>query len=312
MIREIITIDEHKCTGCGLCIPNCPEGALQVIDGKARLINDLFCDGLGACIGNCPEGAITIEKREAEPYNERKVMANIVRQGDGTIAAHLKHLEDHGEKALLAEAKAFLQEQGIELPTVGAAPASADPAGEIDTAAACPAAATAATPEDSAAAPQGGCPGTRFRALRPGGEAPQAANAKEPAPASPSRLSQWPVQLHLIPAGAPWLENKDLLLCADCVGYAVGDFHNKYLEGKALAIACPKLDSGQDVYLHKLTALIENAKVRSIEVLMMQVPCCHGLLRLVQQAAEAAGRRVPVKYSVISVEGEILQTAEVS
>ena len=108
--RKIIKIDEEKCNGCGLCIPNCPEGALQIIDGKARLISDLFCDGLGACIGHCPEGAIIREEREAEPYDERKVMENIIKQGDNTILAHLEHLEDHGEKDFLATAKEVLKE----------------------------------------------------------------------------------------------------------------------------------------------------------------------------------------------------------
>jgi ferredoxin len=283
MIREIITIDEEKCTGCGLCIPNCPEGALQVIDGKARLISDLFCDGLGACIGHCPEGAITVEKREAEPYDERRVMANIVKQGEGTIAAHLNHLEEHGETELLATARAYLEKKGI----AHAAAAEADAPAE---------------PEHT------GCPGSRFR------EIPRTAaggNGDQDGPARPSELSQWPVQLHLIPAAAPWLKGRDLLLCADCVGYAVGDFHRQHLRGKALTIACPKLDSGQDVYLEKLTSIIDNSGVKSIEVLIMQVPCCRGLLQLVQQAAAAAENSVPIRYSVISIEGEVLQTADV-
>ena len=114
--RTIITIDEAKCNGCGLCIPNCPEGALQVIDGKARLVSDLFCDGLGACVGYCPEGAITLVEREAEPYDERKVMSNIARQGANTIHAHLAHLDAHGEKELLKEAHDYMKEHHIPLP----------------------------------------------------------------------------------------------------------------------------------------------------------------------------------------------------
>ncbi len=280
MVREIITIDEEKCNGCGLCIPNCPEGALQVIDGKARLVNDLFCDGLGACIGHCPEGAITVEKREAEPYDERRVMANIVTQGENTILAHLKHLEAHGEMELLATAKEFLEEEGIVL----GAPAPVKGG-------------------------HAGCPGSRFREIPR--EAQNAGDdGDQDSPARPSELSQWPVQLHLIPAGAPWLKDKDLLISADCVGYAVGDFHRKHLKGKTLAIACPKLDSGQDVYLEKLTNIIENGGVKSIEVLIMQVPCCGGLLRLVQQAAAGAGRKVPTRYSIVSIEGEILETVD--
>jgi len=114
--REIIKIDEEKCTGCGLCVPNCPEGALQIIDGKARLVSDLFCDGLGACIGNCPEEAISVEEREAEEYDERRVMENIVKQGKNTIKAHLQHLKDHGSDKYLKEAKEYLEEKVIENP----------------------------------------------------------------------------------------------------------------------------------------------------------------------------------------------------
>jgi len=285
MVREIITIDEEKCTGCGLCIPNCPEGALQVIDGKARLVSDLFCDGLGACIGHCPEGAITVETREAGGYDERRVMENIVQQGEATIAAHLKHLEEHGERELLSTAKAFLAEKGIRVP-----PAAAQPE-----------------------APRFACPGSLFKEIqREGATDPAAgpAGVVETSSAAPSELAQWPVQFHLLPTAAPWLRNQELLLCADCVAYAVGDFHRRYLRGKALAIACPKLDSRQDVYLQKLRALIDDAGIKSVEVLMMQVPCCRGLLRLVREAAAEAERKIPVRYSVISVEGEVLETGD--
>ncbi len=278
MIREIITIDESKCNGCGQCIPNCPEGALQIIDGKARLISDLSCDGLGACIGHCPEGAMEVEKREAEAYDERKVMANIITHGENTIKAHLKHLEDHGETDLLAIAKLVLSEQGIEI-------TEDVPSPEI----------------------HGGCPGSRFREV----DNSQKESAEDGA-SRPSELGQWPVQLHLIPPTAPAFRGKDLLLSADCVGYAVGDFHRDHLKGKALAIACPKLDSGQDVYLEKLVTMIEKAGLNSIEVLMMQVPCCRGLLAIVQQAAERASNKIPIRYSIVSVEGEILQTADVN
>ena len=116
MKRKIIEIDREKCNGCGLCIPNCPEGALQVIDGKVRLVSDLFCDGLGACIGNCPRGAIRTVEREAEPYDERRVMANVAPQGANTIAAHLKHLKSHGEFKLYEQAVAWLNEHDIPVP----------------------------------------------------------------------------------------------------------------------------------------------------------------------------------------------------
>jgi ferredoxin len=300
--RKIIRIDAELCNGCGNCIPNCPEGALQLIDGKARLVSDLFCDGLGACLGECPVGAITVEEREAAPYDERKVMENIVQAGDNTIRAHLRHLEAHGENGFLEEARAFLRERGIrveqERPAAPAERANA-PADQANTAAeAC------------------GCPGSQARELHPrahehvhAGSAP--ANERSPGPAA-SELAHWPVQLHLIPPNGPAFRQADVLLSADCVAYAFGDFHRRFLAGRSLAIACPKLDAQQDVYLDKLTALIDFAGIRSLTVLTMEVPCCRGLLRLAMQASEAAGRKIPVKWIEISVQGEILREQELA
>ena len=116
MKRQIIDIDEKKCNGCGNCIPGCPEGAIQLIDGKARLVSDLFCDGLGACLGHCPEGAITVTEREAEPYDERRVMDNVVQHGENTIKAHLKHLRDHQQMDYYEEAIDYLKEKSISIP----------------------------------------------------------------------------------------------------------------------------------------------------------------------------------------------------
>jgi ferredoxin len=278
--RKIIHIDAELCNGCGNCIPNCPEGALQLIDGKARLVSDLFCDGLGACIGECPVGAITVEEREAAPYDERKVMENIVLAGDNTIRAHLRHLEAHGENGFLEEARAFLRERGIRAEQEP----SAAPAGQAESPC--------------------GCPGSQARELRPREHAP----AHEPVLSS--ELAHWPVQLHLIPPNGPAFRQADVLLSADCVAYAFGDFHRRFLAGRSLAIACPKLDAQQDVYLDKLTALIDFAGIRSLTVLTMEVPCCRGLLQLALQAAEAAGRKIPVKWIEVSVQGEILREKE--
>lgn len=198
MKRDIIKIDEDLCNGCGDCVPNCHEGALQVIDGKARLVNDHLCDGLGACIGHCPEGAITIEKASIQ---------------DDTIAT----LEQ------------------------------------------------------------------------------------------PSELRQWPVQLHLVNPQAPYFKSADLLLAADCVAFSMGGFHSNHLKGKSLAIACPKLDQGTDSYVEKLTAMIDNAKVNTITVMMMEVPCCGGLLNMVRSAMVSASRKVPVKKVIVGINGEVLQ-----
>jgi len=278
MLREIITIDEGKCNGCGLCVPGCPEGAIQVIDGKARLISDLFCDGLGACLGHCPEGAITIEKREAEPYDEHRVMENIIKAGPNTIRAHLSHLEEHGETAFLLTALDVLKEEKIPVPG-DFKPAESIPCGTQG----------------------GGCPGSRtlsFSRKKP---------AESPETAMPSELSQWPVQLHLVSPNAPYFRSADVVLAADCTAFAAGDFHRRFLRGKALAIACPKLDEGQDIYLAKLIAMIDQADINTLTVVMMQVPCCGGLLALAKKALASSGRKIPVKNVVVGLQGEILQ-----
>lgn len=289
MVRDIITIDEHKCNGCGLCIPNCPEGALQIIEDKVRLISDLFCDGLGACIGHCPEDAITVETREAEPYDERKVMANVVKQGEAVIRAHLEHLKEHGENALLAEAETYLAEQGIADPRINA------PAGMH--------------------AHMHGCPGARAFEIDRNDADEQTENeiAQTSDAPRPSELRQWPLQLHLVPPSAPYFAGKELLLSADCVAYSIGDFHRNHLKDNAIAIACPKLDSEQDIYVDKLTAIIEHSGITGIKIMMMQVPCCRGLLALVERAAAQAERSVPVSWSIVGIEGEILheETEEV-
>lgn len=282
MKRSIITIDEAKCTGCGLCIPGCPEGAIQIIDGKARLVSDLMCDGLGACLGTCPEDAITIGEREAEPYDERAVMVGIVKQGANTIRAHLAHLKDHGQTEYLSEALAYLRERGIAVP-------GAPPAGPVT--------------QGGAAAPAGGYPGSRAMSFERGAARDSVTAAPGP---QPSELTHWPVQMHLIVPGAPHFHGSDLVLAADCVAYALGDFHRGYLKGKTLAIACPKLDEGQEIYLDKLKALIDDAKINTLTVMIMQVPCCRGLLALAREAAAQASRKVPVKCIVVSPRGEIL------
>jgi len=279
MKRQIITIDESKCTGCAECIPACPEGALQVIDGKARLVSDLFCDGLGACIGHCPTGAMQVETREAEPYDERRVMAeSIVKAGPNVIAAHLRHLEEHGESGYLRAALDYLKEQGIANPL------------EAQTA-------------NGHAHHGGGCPGSRMMDLR---QPVSSSSSAAPAAKVPGELRQWPIQLHLITPIAPYFRDSDLLLAADCVAFAMGGFHGEMLRGKSLAIACPKLDTGMDRYVEKLTALIDMAGVASITVAIMEVPCCGGLTALALQALERASRKVPVRKIVVSVTGEVL------
>ncbi len=279
MKRTIISIDQEKCNGCGLCVSGCPEGALQLIDGKARLVGDLLCDGLGACLQTCPENAISIEEREAAPYNEIMALENIVPQGANVLAAHLQHLRRHGQTQYLREALAYLKEHGINVDL---------------------------QPQNDAPGPAPrSCPGSQTVAFSP------KPGAGETAPGVASQLTHWPVQLHLISPAAAHYKGSNLLLAADCVAFALGDFHQK-LQGRTLAIACPKLDSNQESYLEKLTALIDEAEIQSLNVMIMQVPCCRGLLRLATDAAGRARRKIPIFCTVIGLQGEILQEAAVA
>jgi ferredoxin len=273
--RNIIRIEEDLCNGCGQCIPNCPEGALQIIDGKARLVSDLFCDGLGACIGHCPQGAIATEEREAEPYDERKVMENIIAAGPNTVKAHIIHLKGHGEYGYLKEALAVLKERGIDAPDL------------MEESPGC-------------ASAHGGCPGSRmadFSGDEPSGEDGDV----------PSQLRQWPVQLHLVSPTAPYFRGGDVVLAADCSAYALGGFHGGFLRGKGLAIACPKLDADQDEYVEKVRSMMDDAKINTLTVVMMEVPCCGGLLHVARDAASKAKRKVPIKSVIVSIKGEILR-----
>jgi len=293
MEREIIEIDEALCTGCGDCVPGCHEGALQIIDGKARLVSDLMCDGLGACVGHCPTGAMTVVRREAEAYDERRVMEqNIIPSGGNTIRAHLEHLLDHGETEYHRIALQVLAEQGVPVP-------AATPAAETKAPAA----------ESAGCGSGGGCPGSLARILAEGpGTDSRSGGEAAASGAAPGRLRQWPVQLHLLNPEAPYFRDADVMLAADCTAYAVGDFHERFLNGRTLAIACPKLDSNLENYVDKLRAMIDRSAIDTLTVLMMNVPCCSGLLALAQRAAGSAARSVPVKKIIVSPEGEVLES----
>ncbi|TVQ35965.1 MAG: 4Fe-4S ferredoxin [Spirochaetaceae bacterium] len=300
MVREIIEIDEEFCVGCGNCVPNCHQGALQIIDGKARLISDLMCEGIGVCVGHCPTGAMTIEKREAQPYDEEKVMQKIAAGGANVIRAHLEHLTQHGQNEYLSQAIRYLNERSIpnplEHPPVHAVRELSSGTAGGD-------------------AGKQGCPGAAARTVGPvvasnsspdGRSAECCADYATESASCASRLRQWPVQLHLLNPSAAYLQGADVLLAADCTAYACGNFHKRFLRGKALAIACPKLDDGQQQYLEKLVLMIDQARINTLSVLIMEVPCCRGLLAMAKAAAERAVRRIPVKAIVLSVEGEVL------
>ncbi|MHB9150585.1 MAG: ATP-binding protein [Thermoleophilia bacterium] len=242
--REIIKIDESLCTGCGECVPACAEGALEIIDGKARMVAEVLCDGLGACLGECPEGALTVEVREADEFDE------------AVVQERLHHL--------------------------GRAPAA-----EQHT----------------------GCPGSLARDLRSGDAVDPSVVAAEldgtSERSSESLLQNWPVQLTLVNPNAPFLRHSDLLIAADCAPTAYLLFHEDFLQGRSLVIACPKLDDAQAHY-EKLALLLQTAKPRSVSVVRMEVPCCSGLVSLTRAAAELAGLDVPVEEIVIGVGGERL------
>ncbi len=246
-VRNIVRIDEARCDGCGQCVTACVEGAIALVDGKARLVSESYCDGLGACLGHCPQGAIAVEPADAAPFDE------------AAVARHLGGGDQHARPA--------------------APPAHA---------------------------PSSSCPGSRVMSF----PASQPADRSDAAPAR-SALRQWPVQLHLVPPTAPYFRAADVLLAADCVAYAAGNFHENWLPGRALAIACPKLDTHQEIYLDKLVSLIDDAEIASLTVMVMEVPCCGGLVRLAQEALARSARFVPLAVAVIAVNGGVLRTGPV-
>lgn len=282
MKRKIISIDEDKCTGCGECIPDCPEGALQLIDGKARLVSDLFCDGLGACMGTCPVGAISVVEREAEPYDENVVMANIVRQGKNVIIAHLEHLAGHGETELYNQAIEYLMEHGLFIPDhnpPGCSPKHGEGGKSL-------------VDKSLGTAAQSIVRDTPVTTGAPSGDAQ-------------SELRQWPVQLSLLNASNPNFDNADLLISGDCVPFAYAGFHSEFLRGRILVIFCPKLDVDLDGYVTKLADIFSLHTIKSITIARMEVPCCGGVRRVVDQALEQSGKTIPVTEKTITNKGGI-------
>ncbi len=239
--RKIVKIDEEKCNGCALCIPNCAEGALQIIDGKARLTSDKFCDGLGACLGHCPQDAIAVIEREAEDFDEKAVEAFL----------HKKH-------------------EAIPEPEPKPQPVFA------------------------------GCPSSRvmqFQVAKPNTESTQTQS-------SVSMLSQWPVQLKLVPVNAPYFQDANLLVAADCVPFAYPDFHQDFLKGKAVVVGCPKLDDIQS-YKEKLTEIFKTNSIKSVTVPFMEVPCCFKLVKATEDTIAASEKKIPFKKVKIGLRGEI-------
>lgn len=235
MKRQIIEIDESKCTGCGNCVTGCAEGALQIVDGKAKLVNEVFCDGLGACIGTCPTGALKIIEREAPEFDEGAVQAHVQKQ-----------------------------------------------------------------------TPAGGCPGLQIRF----GEQP-----KENAPAVSeqvirSELNQWPTQLHLVPVEEPFFQNRELVVLSTCSPSASPDVNWRFIRGRAIAIACPKLDQTEG-YVEKLTEILRRNGIPKVIIVRMEVPCCGGLTAMVKEAARESERTdLIVQEAIIGLNGDLVEIKE--
>lgn len=267
MKRDIITIDAEKCNGCGQCVSGCPEGALQIIDDKAMLVSDLFCDGLGACIGNCPQGAIRIENKEAEQYDEYKTMDNIIKGGNKVIKAHLQHLKHHGQNEYLTQALEYLKSKSHSIP-------------------------------DYEERTQCNCPSTMAKKITRG-------QAEIKTVDMVPQLNNWPIQLALINPDAPYLENADLLIAADCAPFSYPNFHQKFLKDKILLMFCPKLDKTV-IYVEKLTHIFKTKNIQSISIVHMEVPCCSGIEIIVERALNNVQKVIKLKDYTISISGEIV------
>jgi len=253
MKRKIIRIDEEKCTGCGLCVPGCHEEAIKIIDGKAKLVSDVFCDGLGACLGECPEGALSIEEREANPFDEKMVQEAAARKKSDQAQGHGGKSSPHSLDVISSAAHA--------------------------------------------------CPGSAHAVFE---RKSQITPAVSPAGSKQSELTHWPIQLHLVNPAADFFRGKDVVLAADCVAYSLSDFHERFLKGKSLAIACPKLDEGQDVYVEKIRKMVDESQINTLTIIMMEVPCCRGLLQIARAALQGAKRKVPLKAIIVSTRGDVM------
>jgi Pyruvate/2-oxoacid:ferredoxin oxidoreductase delta subunit len=276
-VRKIIHIDESKCDGCGLCVPSCAEGAIQVINGKARLVSETYCDGLGACLGECPRDAITIEEREAAGFDEVAVERHLAAQD------RAPHIPAPAPAAPPVAAPRRPHPAGLERVLGAAGPSSAG----------------------HHHGPGGGCPGAAARMLEPRPEPSPAAGTAAGAPVS--QLGNWPVQLMLLPTRAPYFQDADLLIAADCVPFAFSDFHRRFVTGKTLAIGCPKLDDA-GFYQNKLSQIFAGNEIRSIHVVYMEVPCCFGLVHTVREARDASGKPIPLTLTRISIRGDEMES----
>jgi len=264
MKRKMIEIDEKLCNGCGNCVTGCSEGALKIIDGKAKVVNESFCDGFGDCIGHCPTGALKIVEREAKEFDQAAVEDHLRSNfGEDAVKKMREAQKVHESKSQIAAPRG-----GHDHHHAG-----------------------------------GGCPGSRMRTFDRAAAANEAAS--NGGAEIKSELTNWPVQLKLISPRNPIFSGADILVAADCVAFSYGDFHRKLLKGKPLVIACPKLDEDLDEYVEKLSTIFKTNELKSVTCAIMEVPCCGGLLRIVQEAIKLSGKAVLLKAMVVGVQGEI-------
>jgi len=253
-LRNIIQIDEEKCDGCGQCILDCAEGALQLVDGKAKMVGEIYCDGLGACLSGCPTGALQVIEREADDFDEKAVEELLHSQGRGLPQADHGHQHGHDHQH-----------------------------------------------EHDHGHHHGGCPGAAGMSL-----SPLAGPAPTPGQAS-SQLGHWPIKLQLVNPQAPFLKGADLLLLADCAAASLPDLHARLLRGRAIVLACPKLDDAQ-AHINKLAQVLAGANPRSLTVVIMEVPCCRGLEHIAQQALAQAGVQPKLGSLVVARDGRVLES----
>jgi len=274
MVRQIIHIDESKCNGCGICATACHEGAIDMVDGKAKLVRENFCDGFGDCLPSCPTGAITFEEREAPAYDEEAVK-EMQRKKE---MEKMSENHGHGMGCPGSRMMQFNRNQ-----TAGAQSGAGNQA------------AMASVTEKSEGT-QGQAAGAYAEAVQQG----MGGYGAKPT----SQLMQWPVQIKLLPTKAPFYEGAKLLIAADCTAFAYANMHEDFMKGKITMIGCPKLDEGD--YAEKLTAIIRDNDIKSVTIVRMEVPCCGGLQMAAQRALQASGKFIPWQVVTISRDGEIL------
>jgi Pyruvate/2-oxoacid:ferredoxin oxidoreductase delta subunit len=262
MKRKIIEINEDLCNGCGECIVGCAEGALQLVNGKAKMVKEDFCDGFGDCIGTCPTGALQIVEREAAAYDIDATREHVAKMGDDALKKFDEANAEHDAKE-----------------------AAAKPSG-------------------------GGCPGMQLRFNSKKEEKPQAASSEVSGQVIKSDLDQWPIQLHLVPPTAPFFEGKELVILSTCSPVASPDVHWRYVRGRALVVACPKLDKTEG-YVEKLAGIMAGNNIPKVIIVRMSVPCCGGLTAITKQAHAMSGRTdLIVEEVTIGLDGELLSTKQ--